>query len=315
MIRLTILLLSISFWSTGQIEIYPQAPNLTTANLKGSVRSTEETRYIGWLENDDTPQETVRLNEEMTRNRKYVYDSLGHLLRVDFCVDERVLYSHTYIYTNGKLTESLVGSEHRIFEYDSQGRMVSDYLGSRTQENAPSEKQEPFDKSRALKNDYFYDSLGKLIAKKGTMFLGLLGSTDSIYYDDQNRPIKILTFADSYLSFVTMKYDSIGNLLRLSKGNRSERRTEKVVYTYENNELIKEQRKKLWDDPSQERSVRYYENGNEIKFVGTELYGHKKQTAETVYEYDDRGNWIKMTVIQNYYPEVQINTRKIEYYE
>ena len=311
MIRLTILLLSLSFWSNGQHDLFPQAPNLTTANLKGSVRSIEETSFVGKSENGDSARDSVELFEEQTRETKYVYDSLGHLLRSDFCRGEIIISSQAYVYTNGKLTESLLDTEHRIFEYDDQGRMVREYLRKRLEAELPSGDETPFDTSNSLKIEYFYDSSGNIIAKKG-----MLESTDSIFYDKQNRPIKILSYFDDYIEFEVMKYDADGNLLRLSKGLDSKRFTDKVHYTYENNQLIKEERKKIFmNNRLDERTVHYYENGNEMKIFEAGLNGREEVTTDFVYEFDDMGNWIKKTAIASDSNLIWINTRKIEYYQ
>ena len=100
----------------------------------------------------------------------------------------------------------------------------------------------------------------------------------------------------------------------MATGDSEDGLMEKTIYSYENNQLSIEDWELYTDNQPDGKVIYYYEGGNEVKTVETESDGSVTNTTETTYEFDQKGNWIKKTMIDSDDGSIYIVTRKIEYY-
>ena len=314
MIRLTILLLALSFWSHGQEGLYPHAPNLTTENLKGSVRSIEEKGFIGIEQNGEYVASYPGWQYFWERDTKSAYDPQGNLIKVDAFVDGSIESSTVYIYKNGKLIESFLSFSHHVFEYDSLDRITVEHFESTQPAIISSGNEAPLDEATRIKINYIYDASGNLVIKKAEESEYMYWMVDSIFYDERNRPIRILSYNEEFVDFQIIQYDSMDNILQLEMGDNEDGLTEKTYYSYENNQMTVENWLLYTNDLPDGGVVYYYENGNEIKSVETEPDDDSMIIAETTYEFDEKGNWIKKTIKASDNEDVYVITRTIDYY-
>ncbi len=312
--RILIFLLFISFWSTGQEGLYPHAPNLTTENLKGAVRSVEEKGFIGIEQNGEYVASRPGWEHPWQTDTKSAYDPQGNLIKIDAYVDGNIEPFKVFTYKNGKLIESILPNSHHVFEYDSFDKITVEHYESRQLEIDLSDKEDPPVKTTSIKIDYIYDTSGNLVIKKGSDFENLVQLVDSFFYDNQNRPIKVLSYYDDYIDFQFIHYDSIGNILQLEMGDNEDGLTEKTYYSYENNQMTVENWLLYTDDLPNGGVVYYYENGNEIKSIETEPDDDSLYVTEIAYDFDQKGNWIKKTIKASDDENVYVITRNIEYY-
>jgi len=307
-------MISISFWSIGQEGVYQDAPNWSSENLKGEVKFIEEKSFNGIEQNGEYVAKSPGWQYTWERDTKSFYDSLGNLIKVDFYSSGKIERSEIFKYENLKLIESIRLFHHRIFEYDDLGRIKIEYYKNQQPETIKSGNESPVNKSTFSKIEYFYDNSGNLILKKETEPSNSSQSIDSIFYDAQNRPIKILSYYNDIIDFQVLNYDSNGNILQLATGDSEDGLMEKTIYSYENNQLTIEEWELYTDNQPDGKVIYYYEGGNEVKTVETESDGSVTNTTDTTYEFDQKGNWIKKTMIDSDDGNIYIVTRKIEYY-
>lgn len=314
MIRLTILLLALSCWSHGQEGLYPHAPNLTSENLKGSVRSIEEKGFIGIEQNGEYVASRPGWEHPWQTDTKSVFDSQGNLIKVEAFVDGSIESSTVYTYKNGKLIESFLSFSHHVFEYDSLDRITVEHYESTQPAIIRSGNEAPLDEATRIKINYIYDASGNLVIKKAEESEYMYWMVDSIFYDERNRPIKILSYDEEFVDFQIIQYDSMDNILQLVTGDTEVGLREKNYYTYVNNQLTVENSVYFQDSRPNNELIYYYENGNEVKCTEEELYDNSMYIVESSYEFDEKGNWIKKTIKVSDDENVYVITRTIEYY-
>lgn len=312
MIRLLIIFLFISFWSIGQDGLYPHAPNLTTENLKGAVRSVEEKGFIGIEQNGEYVASRPGWQYSWECDTKSTYDPQGNLITVDTYRSGKIERSETYMYKDLKLVES-IGWSRNVYEYDRLNRISVAYA-DRTQPTRSSGWEQSIDKSRSIRTDYFYDVAGNLTLKKTRVYDTINQIVDSVFYDERNRPIKIQSYYNDYVEFQLIEYDSMGNIDRCSKGDNDYGVREKTNYFYESNQLILEDWIQIPINGVFGETISIYENGNVIETIGHGSYEDTVKVIESSYDFDQKGNWIKKTIKSSDDEDVYVITRTIEYY-
>lgn len=301
---ITLIFITFSFWTTAQETWKQDAPNWNTEHLKGKVSVIEEKCFIGKEQNGTFTVVKPGWEHTWEDDSKSYFDSIGNLVKVDFYRSGSKFRTEYYKYQNTKLIERFRLYHHSFYEYDALGRVKLErykFISSKV--------TTPF-----TNFTYFYDPAGNLTVKKETDSLNALIGIDSIFYDQQKRPIKMLSYYEGWIDFQLLTYDSDGHIQEHIFGDNEEGLAEKSNYTYENKQLKIEFWTVYADNQPDGVTITYFEDNNPVKVLEQDADGEITNTKTSSYEFDQHGNWIKQTVKNSDDNSVYIMTRRITYF-
>lgn len=293
-----------SFCSKAQEDWKLDAPNWKTENLKGRVRIIEEKSFVGKEQNGTYVVVKPGWESTWEKDSKTYFDSVGNLVKVDFYQLGKVLRTEYFTYQNSKLIERFRLYHHSFYDYDSYGKII------RERYRFISDKKKP---TLSL-IEYVYDAAGNLIVKNESDSLKNVLGIDSIFYNQQNKPIKMLSYHQDRMDFQYVKYDVNGNVQELILGDDEDGLAEKFSFTYENDQLKMEDWTLYIDNEMDGKVISYFEDRNEVKVMETDKDGEVTNTSLSSYEFDQLGNWIKRTIKNSKDNSVYIIQRKITYF-
>lgn len=304
----------ISFLSVGQDGLYPHTPNTASQNLNGNVKILQEKSFVGVDNNGTYDIHKAGWKTTWERDSKSYYDTSGNLVRQIF-YDESGAESRTeyFKYDNNQLTESKMLYHHRFYEYDSIGRIQKELYKSSQPDVITTGNEKPIDISSFNDIKYFYDQNNNLILKIEIDSEDDSQTIDSVFYDEQNNPIRIHSYYRDIIEYQIMEYDNDGKLTLLSVGDNYDGLMERTKFQYSNGKISLEDWELFSENQSDGKVIYTYENGNEIKTVETDSDETISGVEESHYEFDKKGNWIRKIIIDNK-GRIYIITREIEYY-
>ncbi|RRJ89229.1 RHS repeat domain-containing protein [Flavobacterium macacae] len=326
--------------------------DLKTYNLNGKVKSIQEKSYeiVGGdakgnlkRENSATFDTELEfdLNKQLISEKSFLsdgkliktrtFENKSKLLSEDEFLPNDVVYKTKYTFDKGNNTI--------ISKRDKEGRQI--YKTVNTFEKGLLTQKRLFDKSDQLMErfTYKYDKKGNLIEATLQNDYEVLYK-DVYEYDTKNNKVsearldrsntpayKIATqFKDSLITEIK-SYDSKGNLISLEKRNYDSKGNieSKSLEDLENKEYSKEAFKydsagnlvqwmqSVQDQKPQIINYQYDDQKNLVHLQRIDNEGNVQENRKYAYEYDEQGNWIKKSIINND-TQTFVIERKIQYY-
>ena len=159
---------------------------------------------------------------------------------------------------------------------------------------------------------YYYDKKNNLI-KEEEFDSDELICLKIYSYDKFNKLIKTVIVRENDVDVETYEYDKGHQLIKFEWTNNEDGKIESTTYQYANKQKTQEHNCDFEDGVVIASIYSFFENGNEIKYTETDEDGEIIAIEHKQYEYDDKGNWIKMTIDNN--GNYFIVERTISYFE
>jgi YD repeat-containing protein len=252
------------------------------------------------LEPDSTGYNHSTLNS-------YTYDGQGLLTHGMFDGGHGEIISTEYAYKNGqvvKITGSTNGkvTGKSMYKYDDNGQCISYITGKEkteyryNEQHLISETNEYYDGKINLQTRYTYNDSGLCTLEESSdpiEHVTFANITTS--YNEKGQPTDIAYrfMYDTTSNFsVSYRYDDAGNLEKSIRVNAENKITSSSKFDYDDHgNIVRE--KSMWFDTE----------------TGQEMYS----TYTYAYEYDEQGNWVKMTTWLDDKPYAE-EVRTIVYY-
>jgi hypothetical protein len=145
---------------------------------------------------------------------------------------------------------------------------------------------------------YYYDKKNNLI-KEEEFDSDELICIKLYSYDTFNKLIKTVTLMEDDADVETYAYDKQHQLIKTEWMNSEDGKIESTTYQYANKEKTKEHNCDFEDGVVIASNYSFFKNGDQIKYTETDEDGEIIEIEHKQYEYDDQGNWIKMTIDDN----------------
>ncbi len=261
--------------------------------------SCSEERPIKSITKVEYESTTIRAKNSPPRIKQITkenYDSEGNLIKKSrFNEKKKKIAESIYLYENGLLIKSIENNETKVFNYDSTKKIKSvDYL------------------NRNVAEKYKYSN-SLLIQKLKISSNNKVISETEYSYDNNKNIIKEKIEYGDYNEWYTYEYDNIGNLIKTFWFDSDEGPLEKTLFTYENEEMVKEEWYNYAYGVIEGSVVYHFENGLEKNIVETDYEDNSVVEWDFTYEFDSENNWIKkIEIFEN--NELTMIERLIEYY-
>jgi hypothetical protein len=264
----------------------------TEANLKGKVKSFEESRY-------DAEERFGKIEKgNLHRWEFYKYDEQGNIIEFRYNSD----YGSgevNWVYKYDEQGNMIEASRHHsdgslikgeVYKYDEQGNMI--------------ESQEYYwNGSLSSKATYKYDEQGNQIERTwhnddGSILRKWIYEYDEQAYSIQNKKRGFYHFGENTVDLTVI----LGNMIEMNQYNSDGSPQWKWVFEYdEQGNMIQTNWYTSDGSPFYKWVYKYDEQGNMIEASKYNLY--ESPDFKVVYEYDSRDNWIK---------KIRYNTRRID---
>lgn len=302
--------LTLSYFS--QEGVNPESPSTNTLNLRDSVKSIEERSFKGILENGLYIAVEPKWETSWERDSKSMFDPSGHLVKKiiygDSITESRVDY---YIFEKDLLIESKVHNIHRLYEYDSIGRVLQEIYKSTGPTLIGEQNNNHINKSSYNKINYYYEK--NVTVKIAIDAEGTTQKIDSIFYNEKDDQIRIHSYNSSNIDYQIMDYDDEGKLILHIWADSNDGLLERTKYEYSDGQISFEEWE-LFNNNKPEGKILYkYERGNVISTLERDSDGTTAFITDYIYEFDSKGNWIRKIIIDDK-ADIYIITREIEYY-
>lgn len=307
---ITLVLWMLPFIMNGQIA------NLKEGNLRGKVRSVKLNHYKVMTEGDSIWGEIAPDNDPFWFNgyidTYFVFDREGRTSEYHSYFDADADDNKTVNTYNkeGRLQEQRFFADGRktgsmTYEYDDEGRIteVIRYDADGTETDRVRHFRKPHQRiprDRGHNNIwlYTYNDKGECIEERCLLPNNKYAFRHIFFYDEAGRQKRSVFFDQDNIQTLTTSFsydkrDLIHTIIRISPAKKLVTR-----YKYDEYDNIIYVRTREVDIPSQR---------------GLPEKEDKRSETASIYEYDDRGNWIERIVLDNGTP-VYIQKREIKYY-
>lgn len=314
MIRIILICLLISSkqFVFCQVDI-TEAENWNTLNLHGKVKMIKEVSFKGKKVNNVITKSGPGWQYDFEYDSESFFDTLGNLVLENNIQlpQKELIYSIKYNDQNQIISLNRPLFTHE-FSYDSLNRIVSSWKSSKqpktsSKGNSPAEKA--FVKSYYT---YFYDSTNLLVQADILDENSNKVGVETFQYNPKRDLVIHRLTQGEYTETHQYDYNDAGQLIRHEWRDSKEGILETTAYTYKNGVKATER----WTDYEHGKPDGYIEdtflNGNSIKSVEMDTDGESSVIETGIYQLDDRGNWIKKTIVfdGSYF----VVERTIEYY-
>ncbi|GIO14791.1 hypothetical protein J19TS2_43460 [Cohnella xylanilytica] len=248
----------------------------TMYDKDGALKGTTTVDYVIGA-SGDTPL-LVTITDEEGYPRKYSYDSLNRLIRLDTTPDRNTIYrtSYEYDYVGNLIAETDARNFTSHYSYDYLGRLRSkqDAMGNET--------------------SYLYNALNQISEQREPG-----GKITGIIYDELGRVKEKRTFAEGSESFVfeAYEYDPAGNVIRRQKGEDfggKKQVSTDISYSYNSVNRLTDEYPKIDASRTGHISYEYDKNGNKTS-TKNDADSSNKQYRLTTSKYDFAGRVIEET--------------------
>jgi hypothetical protein len=274
--------------------------NLESNELKGKVRKVSTSSFKAKKVNGIIEKAGKGWQYTWENDEELIFDTLG-LLRLRK-VNKNGTFSNCYaikLDANKRVVQLKDFNHTTYFTYDSFNHISSSRVVNEWGFQFESHK-------------YFYDKKNKLI-KEEEFDSDELICIKLYSYDAFNKLIKTITLMENDADVETNAYDKQHQLIKTEWINSEDGKIESTTYQYANKLKTKEHNCDFEDGVVIASIYSFYKNGNEIKYTETDEDGEIIAIVHKQYEYDDQGNWIKMTIDDN--GNYFIVERTISYFE
>ncbi|MBL0911468.1 MAG: hypothetical protein IBJ09_03770 [Bacteroidia bacterium] len=285
----------------------------TPADLKlqGPVKSVEKHTYFARLNASGIPEKGRDYQGGIYHeNYRYVFDPQGRILergQRHLNTDTWFTFTYTYNEKGYRATEISGGRLLSIYTYDTAGRLSEIRWPEPEYRRTRADTRDSFlyDAGGLLKEQWRYSDEGEgIITRYG----------DVLLRDSAGRIRYIQAFSGVYLRHIsTYKYTPDGSTEIRTRytGGLKEPESAYCKLDAEGNELLSETWFSGGKMPSPKIESAFNEHNECIREKQT--YPNAEEQFERQYEYDEKGNWIRMTEFKNGKPE-SIHERTITYY-
>jgi hypothetical protein len=260
--------------------------NLESNELKGKVRKVTTSSFKGKKVNGIIEKAGKGWQYTWENDEELIFDTLG-LLRLKK-VNKNGIMNRCYaikLDANKRVVQLKDFNHITYITYDSLNHISSSRVVNEWGFQFESHKYYYYKKNNLIKEEEF-DS-DELICIK-------------LYsYDTFNKLIKTVTVMEDDADVETYAYDKQHQLIKTEWINSEDGKIESTTYQYANKLKTKEHNCDFEDGVVIASIYSFYKNGNEIKYTETDEDGEIIAIVHKQYEYDDQGNWIKMTIDDN----------------
>lgn len=199
-----------------------------------------------------------------------------------------------HLSSNGALTEKVTRNradtsddpgETILYRYDPEGRRLGEYVADPDGEVVPLRL-------------YAYNERHEVAAEAAYHMCRTFSSLHVYRSDENNRVVEDVQFESRRLTRRELEYDPKGQIERVVM-HRNGKLMAMTRYTYDDAGRVTTAVSEQPDGSIVRRLYRYDEHSNVIVFIETHLRDSTRDKTEiTTYEYDQRGNWTRRTIIR-----------------
>ena len=274
--------------------------NLESNELKGKVRKVTTSSFKGKKVNGIIEKAGKGWQYTWENDEELIFDTLG-LLRLKK-VNKNGTMNRCYaikLDANKRVVQLKDFNHITYFTYDSLNHISSSRVVNEWGFQFESHK-------------YYYDKKNNLI-KEEEFDSDELICIKLYSYDTFNKLIKTVTVMEDDADVETYAYDKQHQLIKTEWMNSEDGKIESTTYQYANKQKTKEHNCDFEDGVVIASNYSFFKNGDQIKYTETDEDGEIIEIELKQYEYDDQGNWIKMTIDDN--GNYFIVERTISYFE
>jgi hypothetical protein len=260
--------------------------NLESNELKGKVRKVTTSSFKGKKVNGIIEKAGKGWQYTWENDEELIFDTLG-LLRLKK-VNKNGTMNRCYaikLDANKRVVQLKDFNHITYFTYDSLNHFSSSRVVNEWGFQFESHK-------------YYYDKKNNLI-KEEEFDSDELICIKLYSYDTFNKLIKTVTLMEDDADVETYAYDKQHQLIKTEWINSEDGKIESTTYQYANKLKTKEHNCAFEDGVVIASNYSFFKNGDEIKYTETDEDGEIIEIEHKQYEYDDQGNWIKMTIDDN----------------
>ena len=260
--------------------------NLESNELKGKVRKVTTSSFKGKKVNGIIEKAGKGWQYTWENDEELIFDTLG-LLRLKK-VNKNGTMNRCYaikLDANKRVVQLKDFNHITYFTYDSLNHISSSRVVNEWGFQFESHK-------------YYYDKKNNLI-KEEEFDSDELICIKLYSYDTFNKLIKTVTLMEDDADVETYAYDKQHQLIKTEWINSEDGKIESTTYQYANKLKTKEHNCDFEDGVVIASNYSFFKNGDEIKYTETDEDGEIIEIEHKQYEYDDQGNWIKMTIDDN----------------
>lgn len=292
-------------WCLCQQVAFGQLPsssieNLESNELKGKVRKVTTSSFKGKKVNGKIEKSGKGWQYTWENDEELIFDTLG-LLRLKK-ENKNGAFNRSYaikLDASNRVVQLKDYNHVTYFTYDSLNHISSSRVVNEWGFQFESHKYY-YDKKNNLIKEEEFDSDEPICLK--------------IYsYDMFNKLIKTVIVLENDVDVETYEYDKDHQLIKFECTNNEDGKIESTTYQYANKQKTQEHNCDFEDGVVIASNYSFFKNGDQIKYTETDEDGETISIQRNQYEYDDQGNWIKMTIDNN--GNYFIIERNISYYD
>ena len=292
-------------WCLCQQIAFGQLPsssieNLESNELKGKVRKVTTSSFKGKKVNGKIEKSGKGWQYTWENDEELIFDTLGLLRLKKVNKNGTINCSYAIKLDASKRVVQLKDYDHTsYFTYNSLNHISSSRVVNEWGFQFESHK-------------YYYDKKNNLI-KEEEFDSDELICIRLYSYNTFNQLIKTVTLLENDADVETYAYDKQHQLIKTEWMNSEDGKIESTTYQYANKQKTQEHNCNFEDGVVIASNYSFFKNGDQIKYTETDEDGEIIEIEHKQYEYDDQGNWIKMTIDDN--GNYFIVERTISYFE
>ena len=260
--------------------------NLESNELKGKVRKVTTSSFKGKKVNGIIEKAGKGWQYTWENDEELIFDTLGLLRHKKVNKNGTMNRCYAIKLDANKRVVQLKDFNHiTYFTYDSLNHISSSRVVNEWGFQFESHK-------------YYYDKKNNLI-KEEEFDSDELICIKLYSYDTFNKLIKTVTLMEDDADVETYAYDKQHQLIKTEWINSEDGKIESTTYQYANKLKTKEHNCDFEDGVVIASNYSFFKNGDQIKYTETDEDGEIIEIEHKQYEYDDHGNWIKMTIDDN----------------
>lgn len=301
------LLQQITFGQTNVIEY----EHLESLNLKGKVKAINEKSFKATKINSEIVKSGNGWQYDWQNDKEYFFDTFGNLISKKDVLNSKTRDNYSIKLDNkNRIIEINRIYKTTYYQYDSLNRILTSKEVHKQPESISNGNTNP--NAGVVTNfKYYYDSKNLLI-KKDEFKSNRKISVQTFQYDNFNNLISCEIKEGTYIETHKYQFDSNNLMIKYEWSDNEEGVAEITTFEYLNKVKVLEHWVHYEDGEPDGYIDDKFENGNIIETAEIDIEGTLISNETNDYEFDEKGNWIKMIIDNNgkYY----IVERTIEYY-